>query len=97
MNILFICNLGRNRSRTAADLLKDKFKTRFKGVFENIVAKEDIDWADSIITMEPMQSLILERMFPKLTKQIICWNIPDIYRYNNPELIQIINEKSKEL
>ena len=94
MKILFICTLGIQRSRTAADLFKDKYETKYKGVFgSDPPKKEDIEWADIIMVMEKEHEIELKKQFPNLTKKIICLDIPDMYYYNDPELREILKRK----
>ena len=95
MNILFVCNQGRHRSRTAAELFSKEYNTKYCGVYSNL-SKNDIDWANLIVVMEDHQRKEISIKFPKeyLAKQILCASIPDIYSYNQPELILIIKEKS---
>lgn len=99
MNILFICNQGMHRSRTAAELFKDKFSTRFKGIYNNHVTGSDLDWADKVIVMEEHQRSKIAELFPKqyLQKQILLMDIPDVYSYNQPELINLLKTKIKDL
>ena len=53
------------------------------------VTQEHIDWADMIFVMEPehLERLQLEYGGLLSGKKIICLNIPDIYRYMEPALI----------
>ena len=98
MKILFICTLGIQRSRTAADLFKDKYETKYKGVFgSDPPKKEDIEWADAIIVMEKEHEIELKKQFPNLTKKIICLDIPDMYYYNDPELREILKRKVNDV
>ena len=84
MNLLFVCNLGRNRSRTAAEILSDKHNTRYRGIYSNLIAKEDVAWADLVIVMEDHQRSEIAKRFPEeyLKKKIISIDVPDIYNYN---------------
>lgn len=98
MKVLFICNQNQNRSKTAEDLFKNKFETKSAGLYnEKPVTEKQIEWADKIIVMEDSQRSELSKRFPKqyLKKQIISLNIPDIYQYNQPELIKILKSKIK--
>jgi len=99
MRILFICNQGMHRSRTAAELFHDQFETSAKGVYENLVSENDMATADLIVVMEEHQRKKLAELFPKeyLKKRIICWNVPDIYSYNQPALIPVLKEKMEEI
>ncbi|KHO46433.1 MAG: hypothetical protein QS98_C0003G0041 [archaeon GW2011_AR3] len=49
--------------------------------------------------MEERQRSEIARRFPKeyLKKRIISWDIPDIFRYNDPELIGLLNNKVESL
>src|SRR3989344_5635818 len=96
MKILFICNQNQNRSKTAEELFKDKFTTKSAGLYnEKPVAEKQITWADTIIVMEDSQRSELARRFPKqyMLKRILSLNIPDIFFYNQPELIKILKSK----
>ena len=99
MNILFICNQGMHRSRTAAELFNEKFSTRFKGIYNNNVTESDLEWADKVIVMEDHQRSKISELFPNqyLKKQILLMDIPDVYSYNQPELIELIKTKIKDL
>lgn len=96
MKILFICNQNQHRSRTAEELFKERFETRSAGLFnENPVTDSEIGWADKIAVMEDFQRAEIAKRFPKhyMQKQIISLDIPDIYSYNQPELIEILKSK----
>ena len=94
MKILFICTLGIQRSRTAADLFKDRYETRYKGVFgTDPPKKEDVEWADAIIVMEKEHEIELRKNFPKLAFKIVNLDIPDMYFYNDPELRKQLERK----
>jgi len=51
--------------------------------------------ADLIIVMEDFQRTFIADNYPKiyLSKRILSWNIQDIYRYMQPELIKILKYK----
>lgn len=96
MKLLFICNQNQNRSKTAEHLFKDKYETRSAGLYnEHPVTESDMEWADIILVMEDTQRQELSKRFPKmyLKKQILSLNIPDTYYYNQPSLLQILNER----
>jgi predicted protein tyrosine phosphatase len=96
MNILFICNQNENRSKTAEELFSGKFNTQSAGLFnEKPVTERQISWADAVIVMEDFQRTELSKRFPKqyMQKRILSLNIPDVYHYNQPELIEILKSK----
>lgn len=100
MNVLFICNQNKNRSRTAEELFKHKYNTKSAGLYnETPVNLKEIEWADTIIVMENTQRTEISKRFPKqyLSKKILSLEIPDIYKYNQTSLIQEIETKMKKL
>ena len=100
MKVLFICNQNQNRSKTAAELFKQKYETRSAGLYnEHPVTQEQLAWADVIVVMEDAQRTELSKRFPRyyLQKKIISLDIPDIYRKDQPELIQELRKKIKIL
>jgi len=88
MRILFLCNQGKHRSRTAAELFSKAFETQYAGLYGNEVTAQQLAWADLILVMEDHQRTELSKRFPKLygQKRILCLDIPDVYGYNQPEL-----------
>ena len=100
MKVLFICNQNQHRSKTAEELFRGKFETQSAGLYNlTPVTKDQISWADMIVVMEDEQRLELSKRFPRqyMQKQIISLGIPDVYRYNQPELIKLLNQKAKGL
>ena len=100
MKTLFICNQNENRSKTAELLFRDLFETKSAGLFnKNPVSEKELNWADLIIVMEESQRKILSERFPKIyiKKQILNFNIPDIYKFNDTKLIRELNNKINQL
>ncbi len=103
MNLLFVCTAGEQRSFTGADIYGKKgYDTRFAGVHgigEKTLTREDLQWADRVIVMEPMHREFIRRNFPTLfqTHEIIVLNIPDIYLRHDPELVDLIERNMPEL
>ena len=99
MKILFVCNQGENRSATAADIFKDRYKTDFAGIYNKLPNKGSLEWADIIIVMEEHQRAEISKKYPDqyLKKKILCLDIPDVYYYMQPELVKILEEKIKKL
>jgi len=95
MNVLFICNQGMNRSKTAEDIFKHQFNTDSAGLFNNLLTEKQLSWADVVFVMENFQRSEIGKRFPELylKKRILVLNIPDIYRYGQPELVEILKEK----
>ncbi len=100
MKILFLCNQGKNRSKTAEQIFKDKFETKSAGLYsEKPVNAKQISWADLVVVMDDEQRSEIGKRFPKLylQKRIISLDITDNYRYNQPELIDLLKSKVKSL
>ncbi len=100
MKVLFVCNQNKDRSKTAEEIFKDRFETKSAGVFnEKPITKEELSWADRIIVMEDKQRSEIAKRFPKeyMQKQILCLDVPDMFHYNQPELINILNSKLDKL
>ena len=100
MNVLFICNQNLNRSKTAENIFKKKFNVKSAGLYnENPVSKKQISWADIIVVMEESQRNVLAERFPKeyMQKRILSMGIPDVYYYNQPELVDLMKSRIKEL
>ena len=97
MKILFICNQGQNRSKTAEFLFKDKYETKSAGIYENIVTRQQIEWADIIIVMEEEQKEFIEERFPRINKNIINLDIRDVYYFNQPDLKEMLKIKFGQL
>lgn len=100
MNVLFVCNQNLNRSKTAEQIFKGKFSTKSAGLYnEKPVTDKQLSWADVVVVMEDSQRTELARRFPKeyMKKRILSLNIPDVYHYNQPELIKALNSRVKEL
>ena len=95
--ILFVCNQGVYRSKTAEDLFKGEYETKSAGIFsvKNPLTKEKLDWADLIITMKESQRGFIAHKFPKeyMQNKILCWEIEDIYNYNDGRLTKILRKK----
>ena len=100
MKLLFICNQGQNRSKTAARLCCNRFQAASAGLYNaQPVTKRQLSWADTIIVMEDTQRREIARRFPNLylQKRILSLDVSDIYQTNQPELVQILQERMKFL
>ncbi len=100
MKVLFVCNMNQCRSPTAEDLFRNKFETKSAGLYGGkLVSKNALSWADTIAVMEQEQRIELVKRFPSecLQKRLICLNIPDIFQYNEPELVELLKNKEEEL
>lgn len=106
MNLLFVCSANKNRSKTAEEYFQKKypnFKVLSAGINRKACAKEGstfltdelLEWADIIFTMEEKhKNIIQENTLSNVAYKIKVLNIEDIYTYNQPELIEILDSKT---
>ena len=81
-------------------MFKDRFETRSAGLFnEKPVTEDQLTWADLVIVMEDFQRSEIAKRFPRqyMQKRIISLEVPDVYRYNQPELIKALRYKVNKL
>jgi len=100
MNILFICNQGRNRSKTAAEVFSEGFRTASASLYSDTpVTETQLAQADVIIAMEERHRTEIAERFPRiyLQKRILVLGIPDIYRYGQPELVRLLKAEMSGL
>ncbi|HLC85677.1 MAG TPA: phosphotyrosine protein phosphatase [Candidatus Nanoarchaeia archaeon] len=98
MKVLFVCNQNKHRSKTAEELFRRRFETRSAGLYnKKPLSDSKLSWADTVVVMEEEQRLEIAERFPThyLKKRILVLGIPDIYSYNQPELIKLLEEKIK--
>lgn len=99
MNLLFICNQNKNRSKTAEVVFREQFTTKSAGLYNQVpVIKNELAWADLVVVMEEEQRAELAKRFPKeyLQKLIISFDIPDTFEYGNSRLVELLREKLEE-
>jgi predicted protein tyrosine phosphatase len=97
LNILFICNQGENRSRTAAEIwvkIHPDHQVMYTG-FYNKFKVELLDWADKIIVFEIQHEYELKAIDYKYWKKSYNILINDIYNYNSSKLKEILYKKLK--
>ena len=100
MKVLFVCNQNQNRSKTAEELFRDRFKTRSAGLYNSKpVTKKMLLWTDVIVVMEDFQRTEIAKRFPDIyiKKQILSLDIPDAYHFNQPELLNILKARVDNL
>lgn len=100
MRILFVCNQGKHRSRTAAEMFCKEFETEYAGLYsEKPVTEEQIQRADVIVVMDDEQRSEIAKRFPGqyMLKRIVSLDIADVYRHNQPELVDALKYKMEEL
>jgi len=96
--VLFVCTGNMDRSPTAESLLsgKEGFEAKSAGTWIHArkrVSESLIKWADQIFVMESYHKEVILSICPEAEEKVIVLDIPDIYRRNDPELIEILKNK----
>lgn len=102
--VLFICSRNQWRSPTAEQIWRrhPALVTRSAGTSPNArrkVCADDIRWADVIMVMEGKHKSRLVAEFSQLLqhKTIHVLDIPDDYRYMDPELVEVLQQSVNHL
>lgn len=96
--ILFICSRNQWRSPTAEKVYLNRgFNVRSAGTSPNAkrtVSEKDIRWSSHVFVMEKKHKQRLLARFAQALKykKLIVLDIPDEYRYMDPELVDILND-----
>lgn len=97
IRVLFVCSRNRWRSPTAEAIYsrRPSILARSRGtgrVARQPVKTEDLQWADLVFAMEAKHKQRLLAEFPRdtRTKDIHVLDIPDFYRFMDPELVDEI-------
>jgi predicted protein tyrosine phosphatase len=100
MNILFVCSRNQWRSPTAEAIFRGHpgLNVRSAGTEPSARTRlnaKSIAWADMVFVMEKKHRQRMQEKFPQETaeKRIIVLDIPDDYRYMDPELLEEIRTK----
>jgi predicted protein tyrosine phosphatase len=100
LRVLFVCRLNRHRSATAERLFckREELDVRSAGTSEDAMVRINermLDWADVIFVMDQDQQKNLKKMFPEhpALERIVCLDIPDQFGFNDPELVQLLQER----
>ena len=97
LNVLFVCSLNRWRSPTAENLFRSYPGIHLRSAGTSSGARKlvnltDVDWADLILVMEDKHASRLKKANRQAVtgKDIRVLDIPDEYRYMDPDLIQVL-------
>ncbi|MFC0536577.1 low molecular weight protein tyrosine phosphatase family protein [Pelagicoccus mobilis] len=103
-NLLFICSRNQWRSPTAESVFRkySGYATRSRGTSKKAVrhvSVKDLQWADQIFVMERKHAQRLRAEFPRETefKKPIVLDIPDDYKFGDPDLINLLRTKTDPL
>lgn len=95
--VLCVCSAGLLRSPTTAYVLSQapfNYNTRAAGITEEfaLIPVDDalLAWADEVVVAEKWMGKHLE---DKFKGKIISLDLPDQYRYRDPELIELITKR----
>lgn len=102
LTVLFICGKNRLRSPTAEQVFADwpGITTSSAGISNDAdvaVDSEMLEWAQLIFVMEPVHRRKLLARFRHVLndKRIVCLDIPDIFKYMQPELIAVLKVRTQ--
>ena len=105
MNILFVCSVNIDRSKTAEKHFSTKYpQHKFRSAGTNFKLCKNsgstpvdislINWANEIIVMEEKHArVILDIAKEDLSNILNVLNISDDFEYMSPDLIAILNQK----
>ncbi|MBO6523162.1 MAG: hypothetical protein JJ971_04990 [Balneolaceae bacterium] len=96
-NVLFICSQNKLRSPTAEQVYSKRsdinvLSAGLNNDAENKVSGELLEWAETIFVMEKAHLNRLRKNFGTYlnSQKIICLDIPDIYEYMEPALVDTL-------
>ena len=99
LNVLFVCSRNQWRSPTAEQVWRRHplLNVRSGGTSSSArhtVSDTDIDWADVVIVMEQKHKSRLVAEFGDLLadKPVHVLDIPDEYKYMDPELVELLEQ-----
>lgn len=97
--VLCVCSGGVLRSPTAAVILSQEpynCNTRAVGIVEGFalipIDKVLLEWSDEVVVMDGMMEYGIRDM--GYEKNIVNFDIPDMFDYMEPELIELIKEQA---
>ncbi|WP_068775912.1 low molecular weight protein tyrosine phosphatase family protein [Paenibacillus sp. FJAT-26967] len=100
MKLLFICSRNKWRSLTAEKIFDgyNGYEVKSAGTEEGArikVTEGLIGWADTVFVMEKKHTRRLQDKFSAKvrSKQVICLDIPDDYKFMDEELIEILKSR----
>jgi predicted protein tyrosine phosphatase len=96
-NVLFVCSRNQWRSPTAERVFRRHplMSTRSAGTSPNArrtISEDDLRWAEVVMVMENKHRDRIAAAFPRLVERlpIHVLDIPDEYRYMDPELVELL-------
>ena len=107
--ILFVCSANKERSKTADDHFSAKFpdlEFDSGGTNHKICNQEgtqpleeyQVEWADIVLVMEEKHRQFAQQLTKgNYGQKIRVLGIKDVYRYNAPDLIELLEAKAQPL
>lgn len=100
VRVLFICGKAQARGPTAAQIASQMEDVRadcggLSNDADDLLSVEQLEWADVIFVMEPRHKTQLSSKFGSAIrgKQVINLDVPDLYSFMQPELVEILTHK----
>jgi len=104
INVLFVCSKNQWRSPTGEAVFRNDpgVSVRSAGTSRgarHTISIADIRWSDVILVMEDKHSSRLRAQFRDEVryKKLYTLDIPDLYKFMDPELVEILREKAEPL
>jgi predicted protein tyrosine phosphatase len=99
-HILFVCSQNELRSPTAESLFSGRRDIAVASAGLNHDAPQPLtpallEWADVVYVMEKAHLSRIRKRFRRFLnrQRLICLDIPDLYGYMDPELIELLEAK----
>ncbi|GJM22141.1 MAG: phosphotyrosine protein phosphatase [Planctomycetota bacterium] len=100
LNLLFVCGRAQWRSPTAERMFArdPRYASRARGLSPKAartLQRRDVEWADVLFVMEHTQATRLRAAHRDALagKPLHVLEIPDDYRYMDPELVRVLHER----
>lgn len=104
IKVLFVCSKNQWRSPTGEAVFRNDpgLSVRSAGTSRGArrtISVADIRWADVILVMEDKHNSRLRAQFRDEVryKQLHTLDIPDLYKFMDPELVEILRDKAEPL
>jgi len=101
--VLCVCSAGLLRSPTVAWILSNdpfNFNTRAVGSAPSFaltpIDEVFLKWADVVVFVSPENANEVESRFDLSKKQVLTLNLPDVFQFRDPRLVEIATEQLKQ-
>ncbi len=104
LNLLFVCSRNQRRSPTGEQVWRrhPRVNVRSAGTSagaRRVVSADDLAWADVVLVMEDKHKsrLLADYRALMLHKPLHVLDIPDDYKYMDPELVELLGDPVADL